>query len=261
MESFEYGNPGSVSEAVAMLGARWGEADVLAGPLLVDGAKVAVVTSKDPDSLEVIRHSTAHLLAAAHMGNGIDEAAVQERQPHRGEGGLDAVAVSAVTVEQGRVGGILFEIFAIDQRQRDFHAIGRGGVDPFGDVVGRVEAAQNRLAFDEGEGSGTHVVVEGSLGRGQRGIGQAQERCVIVAGHLRRERVDGFGQRHVVFQAAGELADANVRQGVEALGDDQKFGEGVDRFDGRLISRWDLLAPILSLGILNGSRDEAEVAR
>ncbi len=31
MESFEYGNPAAVSEAVAMLGAEWGEADVLAG--------------------------------------------------------------------------------------------------------------------------------------------------------------------------------------------------------------------------------------
>jgi len=32
---------------------------------LPHGAKVAIVTSKDPDSLEVIRHSTAHLLAQA----------------------------------------------------------------------------------------------------------------------------------------------------------------------------------------------------
>jgi threonyl-tRNA synthetase len=32
---------------------------------LPDGAKVAIVTSKDPDSLEVIRHSAAHLLAQA----------------------------------------------------------------------------------------------------------------------------------------------------------------------------------------------------
>jgi xanthine dehydrogenase YagS FAD-binding subunit len=31
MESFEYGNPASVSEALAMLGAQWGDADVLAG--------------------------------------------------------------------------------------------------------------------------------------------------------------------------------------------------------------------------------------
>ncbi len=33
--------------------------------ILPDGAGVALVTSKDPDSLEVIRHSTAHLLAQA----------------------------------------------------------------------------------------------------------------------------------------------------------------------------------------------------
>ncbi|HUA61781.1 MAG TPA: FAD binding domain-containing protein [Verrucomicrobiae bacterium] len=31
MESFEYGNPSTVSEAVGMLGAQWGDADVLAG--------------------------------------------------------------------------------------------------------------------------------------------------------------------------------------------------------------------------------------
>jgi len=35
------------------------------GATLLDGSKVEVVTSKDPDSLEVVRHSTAHLLAQA----------------------------------------------------------------------------------------------------------------------------------------------------------------------------------------------------
>ena len=35
------------------------------GTVLPDGAKVSLVTSKDPDSLEVIRHSAAHLLAQA----------------------------------------------------------------------------------------------------------------------------------------------------------------------------------------------------
>ncbi|MBP1625731.1 MAG: threonyl-tRNA synthetase [Holophagaceae bacterium] len=32
---------------------------------LPDGAQIAIVTSKDPDSLDIIRHSTAHLLAQA----------------------------------------------------------------------------------------------------------------------------------------------------------------------------------------------------
>ena len=35
------------------------------GAALPDGVKVAVITSKDPDSLAVVRHSTAHLLAQA----------------------------------------------------------------------------------------------------------------------------------------------------------------------------------------------------
>ena len=32
---------------------------------LPDGAQVAIMTSKDPDSLDIIRHSTAHMLAQA----------------------------------------------------------------------------------------------------------------------------------------------------------------------------------------------------
>ena len=32
---------------------------------LADGVKVAVVTAKDPEALDLIRHSTAHLLAQA----------------------------------------------------------------------------------------------------------------------------------------------------------------------------------------------------
>jgi threonyl-tRNA synthetase len=35
------------------------------GSPLPDGSQVAIVTSKDPDSLDVVRHSTAHLLAQA----------------------------------------------------------------------------------------------------------------------------------------------------------------------------------------------------
>ena len=41
-----------------------GEVRDLTRPL-PDGAKVAIVTSRDPESLELIRHDTAHVLAAA----------------------------------------------------------------------------------------------------------------------------------------------------------------------------------------------------
>src|SRR6476620_12808368 len=41
-----------------------GEVRDLARPLQ-DGSQVAIVTSRDPESLELIRHDTAHVLAAA----------------------------------------------------------------------------------------------------------------------------------------------------------------------------------------------------
>jgi len=72
MESFEYGNPGSVSEAVAMLGARWGEADVLAGGtdllgLMKDRLHTPkrVVNIKNIPELEGIRKTAAGLRIGA----------------------------------------------------------------------------------------------------------------------------------------------------------------------------------------------------
>lgn len=49
----------------AALGIRVGGQIRDLGSPLEDGAQVAIVTSKDPESLEVLRHSTAHLLAQA----------------------------------------------------------------------------------------------------------------------------------------------------------------------------------------------------
>jgi threonyl-tRNA synthetase len=70
----EYPNPLTVAELAASIGAGLARA-ALAGRVngkLVDtsyrieaDAQVAIVTDKDPDGLEIIRHSTAHLLAQA----------------------------------------------------------------------------------------------------------------------------------------------------------------------------------------------------
>jgi xanthine dehydrogenase YagS FAD-binding subunit len=72
MESFEYGNPASVSEAVAMLGARWGEADVLAGGTDLIGlmkdrlhTPKRVVNIKNIPELEGIRKTAAGLRIGA----------------------------------------------------------------------------------------------------------------------------------------------------------------------------------------------------
>ena len=70
----EYPNPVTVAEVAASIGAGLAKA-ALGGKVdgqLVDAsflvsrhAKVSIVTAKDPDGLELIRHSTAHLLAYA----------------------------------------------------------------------------------------------------------------------------------------------------------------------------------------------------
>ena len=72
MESFEYGNPASVPEALAMLGARWGEADVLAGGtdligLMKDRLHTPrrVVNIKSVREMEGIRKTAAGLRIGA----------------------------------------------------------------------------------------------------------------------------------------------------------------------------------------------------
>ena len=69
-----FDNPVTVAELAANIGAGLARA-ALAGRVdgkLVDtshriegDAQVAIVTGRDPDGLEIIRHSTAHLLAQA----------------------------------------------------------------------------------------------------------------------------------------------------------------------------------------------------
>ncbi len=55
----------STGLAKAAVAARVGGEVVDLGRPLVDGAEVAILTKKDPDALEVLRHSAAHLMADA----------------------------------------------------------------------------------------------------------------------------------------------------------------------------------------------------
>jgi len=72
MEPFEYGNPASLSEALAMMGARWGDSDVLAGgtdliSLMKDRLHTPrrVVNIKNVKELEGIRKTAAGLRIGA----------------------------------------------------------------------------------------------------------------------------------------------------------------------------------------------------
>ena len=70
----EFPAPVTVAEVAASIGAGLAKA-AIAGKVdgkvvdtsftIKDNAKLAILTAKDPEGLEVIRHSTAHLLAYA----------------------------------------------------------------------------------------------------------------------------------------------------------------------------------------------------
>jgi len=70
----QYENPVSVADVAASIGPGLAKAAIAGkvdgkvvdtAAMIPDGARVAILTPKDPEGLEVIRHSTAHLLAYA----------------------------------------------------------------------------------------------------------------------------------------------------------------------------------------------------
>ena len=65
----------------------------------------------------------AVLAAAAHVGVGVDEALLEQREPRRAEGRrLDDVE-AAVGVEQRRVGAVELQPFLVHEEHRDLRAV------------------------------------------------------------------------------------------------------------------------------------------
>ena len=65
-------------------------------------------------------------------------------------------------------------VFAVDERDGNLHAVGRGGVDAFAGVEGAVEAAGNFKLLEERGGAGGYVVLVDRAGRDQRLIAVAE---------------------------------------------------------------------------------------
>ena len=124
---------------------------------LVDGAKVEIVTSKDPESLDLIRHSTAHLLAQA----------VKRLYPHARVG-------IGPTIEDGFYYDFLVpvpftpeDLPAIEAEMRRIVA---EGVDVVHEVLGRAEA----IARFEALGEPLKVEIVSSIPEGDRISGYRQ---------------------------------------------------------------------------------------
>src|SRR5258708_21630205 len=67
----------------------------------------------------------AEFAAAAHMGDGVDHAAVEKAQAIRTKVDWDGNAVAAVAVEEQRSAGVARSVAAIDDGERNARAVGR----------------------------------------------------------------------------------------------------------------------------------------
>ena len=122
----------------------------------------------------------AQFIAAANMGDGEDEAAIEQREPIAGERRHDAVAVGAVAVEIERCRTVGRRVFSIDQRDGDAYAISRRRNEAFGNVVRRIVARADLTHLAGLQAVVRQVVLEHGAGRDHRGIVQSHG----VAGEL-----------------------------------------------------------------------------
>ena len=115
----------------------------------------------------------AFLVAAANMGEGEDEAAIDQRKPRRGKIRLQPVAIAAIAVEHQRGGAV--ERGSPMQEQRDRHrlAVQGRGKEPTHDVFGRIVARWDVLGLPQHPPASFHVIVEHLRGRRHRGVDEA----------------------------------------------------------------------------------------
>ena len=98
----------------------------------------------------------AHLAAAADVGDGEDDPAVEQREPQRRERRVDRDLVAAVAVEEeGRSASVassvpsarhVDQVAPRDDRDRDAHAVARRHPEPARDVARLVVAAEHAAA-------------------------------------------------------------------------------------------------------------------
>ena len=212
--------------------------------------------------LAVLVPAAAHFLAAADMGDGVDHAAVEQAQQGRAETRIARNAVAAVGVLQQRRRAVLPESLAINHRHRHLGAVARRRPQAFGDVVGRIEIAEHRVALEQLALAGLDVDLVGRIRRRQRGVAVAQP---VGAG------LGIDAQAHRVGRLVGgdEIALAVLAQGAQtaqaagAFVDGDEIVEQLEILDENLVvvRHQFLPARAIAPGLVVGHRHQPEVLR
>ena len=210
-------------------------------------------------ALAVAVPAIALVLAAADMGDGIDEAAIHQAESVGGEGGRDGHAVGAIAIEQKRRRAVELRVLAVEQRDRDRLAVLGGRHNAARDIGGWIVTARNFLSLTKDPLTRAHVVVDHLGRRRHGGVGEAQGRRVVFVAGRETKRVSRLVEGNGVLVSVVEASHHDARQTVLALEPHQVIfvGDHIEDQPARPM-RLDL-APGLASGILDRRLDDAVV--
>ena len=121
-------------------------------------------------------------------------------------------------------------------------------MQPLGDVIGRVEAAEDLLTLDQRLRSLPHVVVVGGLGGRHRGIHEAELVRVELMVRADMGQVSRLAEIDLVLTAARPGTDAETDQAVPTLLEHQEVAEQLEPLEEDVPSMWDDLLPMVLAG-------------
>ncbi len=130
----------------------------------------------------------AQIAAAAHVGDGEDEASVEQRQPRVGEPGVEAVAVGAIAIQIERC-GFAEGLAASHQADRHLGAVRRGGPDTSALVGVGIKGAFHRGFLEHLLSTVGQLQLTNLRGAVQRFVAQANHRTVELQGVLHVQAV------------------------------------------------------------------------
>src|SRR5262249_61847638 len=141
----------------------------------------------------------AFLAPAANMRNGVDEAAIDQREQIRIELGRKRERIRAVALEEQRGGTVEPGTVAVKQRDRNgFFVLGRNR-DPPHHVGGRIVAAWHLLLLAQDARLALDIVVEGLLRGGRRRIAKANGARIELVHGAKLDRMDVLAEPDCVL--------------------------------------------------------------
>ena len=209
-------------------------------------------------SLPLFVPAPAEFAAAAHVGDGVEEAAVEERQPRRGERRRDRGPVRAVAIQVERRGSVEGRVLAADDRDGHRDAVACRREEALAGVEPRVVAARNLAHLARHEPFLADVVVEDRVGRDHRGVVQPDLVDVVLGVRADADRVERLGKRHVPACALA-VQDAHLVDPVDPLVHHDPVAEALEAAQVHAVRALDQAVPAFLLEAVLGGGRQAEV--